>query len=44
MPKKLTRNEVCDYLNNINLELIRIPYWEFNNIEDILKEKLSNLK
>ena len=22
MPKKLTINEVCDYLNNINLELI----------------------
>ena len=27
-----------------NILLIRIPYWEFNNIEDILKEKLSNLK
>ena len=35
MPKKLTRNEVCDYLNNINLELIG---------EYILKEKLSDLK
>ncbi|MBC5688233.1 hypothetical protein H8S37_04725 [Mediterraneibacter sp. NSJ-55] len=31
------------YCKNKNIQLIRIPYWEFDNIEDILIKKL-NLK
>lgn len=29
-----------DYCLKNNIELIRIPYWDFNNIEDILNKKL----
>ena len=28
------------YCENNNIKLLRIPYWEFDNIESILKEKL----
>lgn len=27
-----------DYCKNNNINLLRIPYWEFDNVEDILKE------
>lgn len=33
-----TKNEYC---KTHNIELIRIPYWDFDNIEDILIEKLD---
>jgi hypothetical protein len=29
------------YCMDKNINLIRIPYYEFNNIEDILKNKLN---
>jgi len=29
-----------DYCLNKNIELIRIPYWELENINDILRDKL----
>lgn len=29
-----------EYVQKNNIKLIRIPYWEFNNIEQILKNKL----
>lgn len=29
------------YCNNNNIELIRIPYWDINKIEDILNDKLK---
>lgn len=29
-----------DYCKNNNINLIRIPYWDFDNIENILEEKL----
>lgn len=32
-----------DYCKKNNIPLLRIPYWEFNNIEDILKTTLSHL-
>ena len=32
------KNEYC---KNNNINLIRIPYWEFNNIENILKQELN---
>ena len=40
---KITRRNInhyrqCGYDDNITL--IRIPYWDFNNIENILKEKV----
>lgn len=31
------------YCRNNNIDLLRIPYWEFDNIENILINKL-NLK
>ena len=31
------------YCRNNNIDLLRIPYWEFDNIENILIDKL-NLK
>jgi len=34
------KNEYC--LKN-NIKLIRIPYWDFDNIESILQEELTNL-
>lgn len=32
------------YCKENNIPLLRIPYWEFDNIEDILFEKLNELK
>lgn len=32
-----------DYCENNNLKLIRIPYWEYNNIEEILTSELSDV-
>lgn len=32
-----------NYCNNKNIPLLRIPYWEFDNIEDILQTTLSPL-
>ena len=34
------KNKFC---KDNNIKLIRIPYWEFDNIEDILKEELKDL-
>ena len=28
---------------NINIKLLRIPYWDFDNIEEILIRELNNL-
>lgn len=33
--------EKNDYCKNNNISLIRIPYWEFDNIENILKQTLN---
>lgn len=35
------KNEYCE---NNNIKLLRIPFWEFNNIEVIIKEYLNNLE
>lgn len=32
-----------DYCGENNIPLLRIPYWEFDNIEEILKVNLSNI-
>jgi hypothetical protein len=32
-----------DYCNLNNINLIEIPYWEFDNIENILNEKLATI-
>ena len=29
------------YCKNNNIDLIRIPYWDFSNIEQIIKDKLN---
>ena len=29
------------YCKSNDIELIRIPYWEYENIEEILKQKLN---
>ena len=34
------KNEYC---KNNNIKLIRIPYWEFDNIESILQNELKDL-
>lgn len=31
------------YCKNNNIELLRIPYWDFNKIEDIIKNKINNM-
>ncbi|MCE5220078.1 MAG: hypothetical protein LLF98_02120 [Clostridium sp.] len=31
-----------DYCKNNNIKLLRIPYWEFNNIETILEKEVFN--
>jgi len=38
--KDQIKNEYCQ---NNNISLLRIPYWEFDNIENILDEELSKL-
>ena len=37
--KKRKKNKT-EYCKDNNITLIRIPYWDFNNIENILKEKV----
>lgn len=32
-----------DYCRNNNIKLIRIPYWDFSNLEDILSRELAGL-
>jgi hypothetical protein len=32
-----------DYCNKNNIKLLEIPYWEFDNIENILESKLNLL-
>lgn len=34
------KNQYCED-NNINI--LRIPYWEFDNIEELIKEKIKNI-
>jgi hypothetical protein len=46
--KALKQNKIRDEIKNTyckdnNIHLVRIPYWDFNNIENILKEKLSKV-
>jgi very-short-patch-repair endonuclease len=48
MISKLTVNKKHDNIKNIycfknNINLIRIPYWEFKNVEKILKQQLTSL-
>jgi Zn ribbon nucleic-acid-binding protein len=38
--KKLDKIKT-DYCNKNNIKLLRIPYWEFDNIETILKKELN---
>ena len=33
--------EKNDYCKNNNIDILRIPYWEYENIENILKQKLN---
>ena len=35
------KNQYCED-NNINI--LRIPYWEFDDIEKLIKDKLNSLK
>ena len=32
-----------NYCKNNNIPLLRIPYWEFNNIEKILENTLASI-
>ena len=43
MGKKLTNEEFIQRIKNVNpnIKLLRIPYWEFNNIEEILEKELN---
>ncbi|MFF3147928.1 hypothetical protein ACFVRU_41000 [Streptomyces sp. NPDC057927] len=43
--EKTQRNDQIknDYCKQNNIPLLRIPYWEFDNIEDIIKNKVSEL-
>ena len=41
MNLKYNDNKKTQYYNNNNIKLIRIPYWDFNNIEKILKKELK---
>lgn len=44
--KKLKHNDEIKntYCINNSIPLIRIPYWDFSNVENILKNKLRNLE
>jgi Zn ribbon nucleic-acid-binding protein len=47
--KNFKKQEIRDKIKNDycilnNLPLLRIPYWEFNNIEEILNNKLNELE
>ena len=39
--RKIKDNIKTQYCEDNNIKLIRIPYWEFNNIETILNKKLN---
>ena len=39
-PKDTIKNIYC---KNNNINLIRIPYWEYDNIENILNEIINKL-
>ena len=41
MPRKYTQEEIIQILNKYNIKLLRIPYWEFDNIENILSNNLN---
>lgn len=41
MNLKYNDNKKIQYCNDNNIKLIRIPYWDFNNIEKILKKELK---
>lgn len=41
MNLKYNDNKKTQYCNDNNIKLIRIPYWDFNNIEKILKKELK---
>ena len=33
-----------NYCVNNNINLLRIPYWDFENIEEIINQKIETLK
>ena len=35
------KNQYCE---DNDIDLLRIPYWEFDNIEKLIKDKLNGLK
>ena len=39
--KRKQKNMKNEYCENNNITLIRIPFWEFDNLEKILIEKLN---
>ena len=41
MNLKYNDNKKTQYCNDNNIKLIRIPYWDFNDIEKILKKELK---
>ena len=41
MNRKRIDNIKTQYCKDNNIQLIRIPYWEFDNIENILKRELK---
>lgn len=41
---KIRDNIKTKYCKKNNIKLLRIPYWEFDNIENILNEKIKNEK
>lgn len=41
MNRKYIDNKKTQYCKNNNIQLIRIPYWDFDNIEDILIRELK---
>ena len=41
LKKQQEHDKIKDnYCKDKNINLLRIPYWEFNNIENILKDTL----
>lgn len=50
MPKKLTYNEIVyhdtiknAYCEDNNINLLRIPFWEIDNMKEIVKNKIDEL-
>ena len=41
MEIKIKDNIKTQYCKDNNIKLIRIPYWDFDNIEEILKKELN---